>query len=58
MVYRVTTGTKLMDTEPFAPRGNEGLGSRESGYSVNQSIHNPALRVKCVKETFIVLLIH
>lgn len=47
-----------MDTEPFAPRGNEGLGSRESGYSVNQSIHNPALRVKCVKETFIVLLIH
>lgn len=29
MVYRVTTGTKLMDTELFAPRGNEGLGSCE-----------------------------
>lgn len=29
MVYRVTTGTELMDTEPFAPRGNEGLGSCE-----------------------------
>lgn len=27
MVYRVTTGTELMDT--FAPRGNEGLGSCE-----------------------------
>lgn len=40
MVYRVTTGTKSMDTEPFAPRGNEGLGSRESLVilSINQYI--------------------